>query len=149
MATSPFCILSLFNLSHMSTITGPKDLFWRGRPTHKLYVLELISSNRYAKNHITEPKDLIEEKIKRVEEFLPKDFYMRYHHSKTDRTLKKTVYFVEVYIPLDGGDFGDHGAMAFSAGIKIGECFSPFRCIFSQIRSYEQYAPVEEDDPEA
>lgn len=134
----------------MSIINGPKDLFKNGHPTHRLYVLGIIPSMRFEESHDeTEIKMLIEENIKSVEKFLPKDFYMRYHHSETDRFLKRTVYFAEVYIPLDGGDFDDHGAMALLVGIRIGECFSNFRCYFKQIRSYEQYAPVEEDDPEA
>ena len=133
----------------MTVINGPQDLFKNGRPTHRLYVIEMIPSLRYEQNHVTEPKALIEEKIKRVEEFLPNDFYMRYHDSHVDFILDRTVYTVEVYIPLDGSDYDDHSAMALLVGIKIGECFSPFRCIFKGIRSYEQYAPVEENDSEA
>ena len=96
-------------------------------------------------NSVKEPKTLIEESIRKVEEFLPKDFYMRYHHSETDHSLKRTVYFAEVYIPLDGSDFDNHNAMVLIAGISIGKHFSDFRCYFKSIRSYEQYAPVEDD----
>jgi len=134
----------------MSIINGPKDLFKNGRPTHRLYVIEMIPSMRLEESHNeTEIKMLIAEKIKQVEDSLPNDFYMRYHHSETDRFLKRTVYFAEVYIPLDGSDFDNHNAMVLAAGISIGKHFSDFRCYFKDIRSYEQYAPVEEDDPEA